>query len=109
LTIAPIIEELAVRGLVMRSVRNAILRRGRTPPSEERRRLAIDLSIVVSALFFAAIHLHKATDLDSTIRIGVSALVVGLCLGWVATRTGRIGGTIIAHIALNGLGLLLNS
>lgn len=85
---APITEELMFRGVLLRSLEP----RGRR------------LAVVVSALAFAAVH---ATDLDFDL-FWQSALVVlppifllGLVLGWVTQRSGRLGPAIFLHSGWN--------
>ncbi|RFA17833.1 hypothetical protein B7R25_17495 [Subtercola boreus] len=97
--IAPIVEELTLRGLLMRAIRNAILRR--RPAAERTAEIAINTSIIISAAAFAGLHLHEAHDLYSGVSVGVETFIFGLVAGWVATRTGRLGATVAAHILYN--------
>jgi membrane protease YdiL (CAAX protease family) len=100
---APIVEELIFRGLVMRSIRKAVLGRSPVEASENRRHAAVQVSIVVSAMVFAALHLYEAPDLVSGVVLGLAAFIIGLMLGFVATRTGRLGPGIVAHVIINTL------
>lgn len=77
---APIIEELFFRGLVLRSIEN---------------RLGPAWAIVLSGLVFGATHFEL---------LQLPALAgFGMVLGYVAWRTGRLGPSIVAHMAFNGV------
>ncbi|BDZ46761.1 CPBP family intramembrane glutamic endopeptidase [Naasia aerilata] len=106
--VGPLAEELLMRGLVLRALRNAILRRsGGGPPTEGRRRAAIDISVIGSALVFALLHLHEAHDLVTAVALFSATLLLGLITGWLASRTGRLGPGIVTHALVNGLALTL--
>jgi membrane protease YdiL (CAAX protease family) len=75
---APIVEELFFRGLLLRSLEG---------------RIANGLALVVSAVLFGAAHLQP---------IQFPALVfIGLVLGWLAQRFGRLGPSMFAHMGFN--------
>jgi membrane protease YdiL (CAAX protease family) len=99
--VAPFIEELTLRGVLLRSIRNSILRR--RPANQKTAQLAINTSIVISAAVFAALHLHEARDLSSGVTLGAETFIFGLITGFVATRTGRLGPTIAAHLFYNAI------
>ena len=107
--VAPFVEELFFRGLLLRSVRNGVLRgKGRPQPAGPAvQRRAVILSILVSGVGFMLLHLYQADNLTFAIILGGSTLVVGLANARVATRTGRLGGAIIAHVVFNGSAVLL--
>ncbi|MET0991397.1 MAG: type II CAAX endopeptidase family protein, partial [Lacisediminihabitans sp.] len=98
--VVPVAEELTNRGLVMRAVRNHIVRRHATVHGQG---AALYVSIVASALVFAALHLHEAQDLPSGIALGMRTFIFGILAGWIATKTGRLGPSIIAHGTLNAI------
>ncbi|MDH2444219.1 CPBP family glutamic-type intramembrane protease [Amnibacterium sp. CER49] len=102
--VAPVVEELLTRGLLMRAIRNAILRR-RPEPSEGRRHWAADASVLLSAAIFTALHLHEAPDLVSAVNLVLGIFPIGLVVAWLATRTGRLGPGIVTHALVNGLAL----
>ena len=77
---APIVEELAFRGLTFAALR----KRGLGPTA----------TVVLSALAFAAFHFEP-------VRLPV-LLAVGLVLGFTRLRTGALGACIVAH-AVNNL------
>ncbi len=75
---APIVEELFFRGLLLRSLEG---------------RIANGLALVVSSVLFGAAHLQP---------IQFPALVfIGLVLGWLAQRFGRLGPSMFAHLGFN--------
>ncbi len=77
---APIVEELFFRGLVMRSAE---------------RRWGSTWAIVVSAAIFGAAHFEPLQF--------PALMVFGLVAGFLAVRTGRLGPSIFAHMAFNGI------
>ncbi|MBQ0077211.1 MAG: CPBP family intramembrane metalloprotease [Bacteroidales bacterium] len=83
---APILEELLCRGLVMRG----LLARGAKPW----------VAIVVSALFFALIHMN--------IWQALNAFLLGALFGYVYLRTGSLKLTMIMHCVNNTLSLILS-
>jgi uncharacterized protein len=104
--IAPIIEELYFRGLLMRAIRNAIIRRSRFDGERTTAR-ARTISVVASATIFAGFHLYEATNLTMLFVLGVNILVFGLVAGAIASRTRRLGPSLIMHIATNAFGTVL--
>jgi membrane protease YdiL (CAAX protease family) len=98
--VVPVVEELTNRGLIMRAIRNRIARGGAGSP---RQAAAIYVSILGSALIFAALHLHEASDLTSGVALGMRTFIFGILAGWIATKTGRLGPSVIAHGTLNAI------
>lgn len=86
--LAPVIEELFFRGLVLPSVIGT-LRGGRW------------IAVVISAVLFAVLHLLVVTTLAQTIVVGVGTLLVGLVTGSLAILTGRLGPAVVAHVVFN--------
>ena len=78
--LAPIAEEIFFRGLVLRSLE---------------RRMGTNGAIVVSAGLFGAAHLEKLQF--------PALFVFGLVAAVLATRTGRLGPAIWAHVAFNAV------
>jgi membrane protease YdiL (CAAX protease family) len=76
--VAPVVEELFYRGLWLRAAG---------------RRWGPVLGVVVSATVFGLMHLQPV---DTPALIGF-----GLVAGWLATRYGRLGPAIWAHVAFN--------
>ena len=93
--LAPLIEELFFRGLLQRAVLG-------TSSARMSERLAMALSIVISAGLFALLHLTQAANLTGALVLGLSAFVSGLAAALIAGLTGRIGGAIVAHAVFNG-------
>jgi len=77
---APIVEEIAFRGLFF----NALRKKG----------LGVLLTILISAAVFAAFHFEP-------IRFFI-LLPIGILYGWLRWKTGALGAPIIAHMINNG-------
>ena len=93
--LAPFVEELFFRGLIQRtSVRLA----SQALP----RAAAVGVSVLISTLFFTVLHLAEVTNATAAAVLGISTFVFGIGSGILAAATGRIGGSIIAHITFNG-------
>ncbi|SMG47006.1 CPBP family intramembrane glutamic endopeptidase [Agreia pratensis] len=109
--VAPLVEELFFRGLLLRAIRNGILRgrasRPRTAqPSAARARGALLTSVLISSVAFMALHLYQARDLATLVVLGSATLILGLANAALATRTGRLGPGIVAHMVFNGVALV---
>lgn len=83
---APLVEEIVYRGLILQSLQG---------------RINDVLALIVSSLWFAAIHLQPV-ELPGLFAF---AVVLGACF----LSTGRLGCPILAHAAFNAVGLLLAS
>jgi membrane protease YdiL (CAAX protease family) len=81
--LAPIVEEIFFRGLVLRSLE---------------RRMSSNGAIVVSAALFGAAHLEPLQF--------PALFVFGLVAAVLATRTGRLGPGIWAHVAFNAVAVI---
>jgi uncharacterized protein len=81
---APLIEELVYRAMIQQSLQA---------------RLNEVLAVVTSAAFFAAIHLQPVEF--------PGLFLIGLVLGVLYQRTGRLAAPILAHLAFNATGLVL--
>ena len=92
--IAPFIEELFFRGLLLRAVAAA---------TDARRPVALSVACVVSALVFALVHVVDAGSPTALWVVGAGTFVFGLAAASVTAVTGRLGGAIIAHVVFNGL------
>ena len=103
--VAPIVEELFFRGLVLRAIRNRLLRRNQSDEVAKRR--ATLAAIVVSSAAFMLLHLYQASDWTLFIILAGSTFVVGFLNATVALRTGRLGGAIVGHMVFNGSAVLL--
>jgi uncharacterized protein len=95
--LAPLLEEVFFRGLVLRAVA------GNVPGS---RAVSLGVAIAVSGLVFALVHVVQATTVMETWVTGLGTLVFGLAAASVAAVTGRLGGAIIAHVTFNALVVL---
>lgn len=92
---APFVEELFFRGLVQRTSMRLSL--GVLPAGA-----AIGISVLVSAVLFTILHLAEVTNLTAALVLGLSTLVFGLASGLLAALTGRVGGSVVAHMTFNG-------
>jgi len=81
---APLVEEIIYRGMIQQALQS---------------RLDDVLAVVISALFFALIHLQPV-EIPGLFVFG---LVSGVCF----MCTGRLGMSIMVHVAFNATGLLL--
>lgn len=99
--VAPLVEELFFRGLVLRATRNRVLRHGGSAT-----RAAV-LGVAVSGLGFALLHLYESPDGIFLIILGINTLLVGLANGVITVATGRLGGAIVTHAVFNGIGVAL--
>ena len=103
--VAPFCEELLLRGLVLRGIRNSILRRSTGQagePTREARRTAAVVAVLGSALLFAALHLHEAIGSPVTLtNLGIVTFCLGVVNGVYAARTGRLGPGIWTHVFFN--------
>jgi membrane protease YdiL (CAAX protease family) len=93
--LAPFIEELFFRGLVQRTARRVS---ERVMPAG----LSVVVSIIASATLFAVLHLTESTNATAAAVLGISTFALGLTSALIAALTGRIGGSIIAHMTFNG-------
>lgn len=85
---APIVEELFFRGLVLPVIA---------------RRWGNLLGVIVSSVLFGVMHIQST--FASSVYTVTMVTMVGMLLGYLKVKTGRIGATIAAHIALNSVGL----
>ena len=99
--VAPFVEELFFRGLVLRAARHRVLRRGGSPVR------AVVVAIAVSSIGFALLHLLQSTDVTLLIILGGSTFALGIINSVLAITTGRIGASIISHVFYNGSSILL--
>ena len=95
---APFFEEWLCRGVVLRGLLNfkPTIPRGE---GERKKGLSPALAIVISAIFFAAIH--------GNVWQGVTAFISGCLLGYVYYKTGSLKLTMLMHCANNTLAVLI--
>jgi membrane protease YdiL (CAAX protease family) len=103
--VAPFVEELFMRGLVMQAIRNAVLRRRSRPqPAPANvQRTALLVSIAGSALVFMALHLYQATEPALLFILGAQTLTLGVLNAVIVYLTQRLGPAIVAHMVFNGI------
>jgi membrane protease YdiL (CAAX protease family) len=102
--VAPFVEELFFRGLVLRATRTAITTS--TADGSRIHRAAPAVAIIVSAVLFSALHLTEATNGPAALVLACSTLILGVGTGLIAVFTGRLGGAMVAHAVFNGSLLL---
>jgi len=95
---APICEEWMCRGVILRGLLN-YQRKTTDIGSPEGRGMKPALAIMISALFFAAIH--------GNIWQGITAFAIGCLLGYVYYKTGSLKLTILMHTVNNATSVLL--
>ncbi|MBR5661486.1 MAG: CPBP family intramembrane metalloprotease [Bacteroidales bacterium] len=95
---APIMEEWLCRGVILRGLLNYGPKSPRLE-GERSRGLSPGLAIVISALFFAAIH--------GNVWQGVTAFAIGCLLGYVYYKTGSLKLTILMHCVNNTFAVLV--
>lgn len=93
---APLFEEWMCRGVILRGLLNYEHKGGEL--SQRPRGMSPALAIVISALFFAAIH--------GNIWQGVTAFAIGCLMGYVYYRTGSLKLTILMHCVNNTFAVL---
>lgn len=93
--IAPVIEELFFRGLVLRALQKSF-----------RGRATAVAAVILSSVLFAAVHLVQQVTPAGLIVTGLTTLAVGLAFGTVAVLTGRLGAAIVGHVVFNLAGIL---
>jgi membrane protease YdiL (CAAX protease family) len=100
--IAPVVEELFFRGLVLRSVQGWVLStaHGQSGPRATPR-VATCVAILISAMLFALLHMTQALSPSSALILGGSTLILGIGTGVLAVVTGRIGASVVAHATFN--------
>lgn len=89
--VAPVLEELFFRGLLLRALKTAI---------------GTNAAVVGQALLFGGVHAGAIYGLGN-VGIVTSTVVLGLVLGYVVERHGRLGPAIWTHAIFNASSLLL--
>ena len=107
--IAPVIEELFFRGLLLRSVMASLTRRGHRRGTDAqadvgRRRRA---TYAASAVLFALLHLSEITDPIGALTLMATLLMVGWVHALVTWNTGRLGSAVVSHVVFNASAALL--
>lgn len=97
LVLAPVIEELFFRGVVIDALRGRSTMRG---PAA--------IAVLTSAAIFALLHLLGVSSVPAALAGGLSTFALGLGTGILAVTTGRLGGAVIAHVVFNATIVLLS-
>ena len=99
--IAPVIEEMFFRGLLLRSLGNQ-LEAWKVSP-----RISVVIAILVSSALFGAVHILNMPSGPFVLFVFSYTAIFGIALAILSTATGRIGGAIVAHVIFNALVLVL--
>ncbi|MEO8263831.1 MAG: CPBP family intramembrane glutamic endopeptidase [Pseudolysinimonas sp.] len=111
--IAPFVEELVFRGLILRAVRYRVLRGRRAAPHPHPapqgvQVRAVVLGILISSTAFAVLHLYQAPGDPALFAVlALSTFTVGVFHAVITVVTGRLGPAIVSHILFNGSGVVL--
>ncbi|MBC7517332.1 MAG: CPBP family intramembrane metalloprotease [Microbacteriaceae bacterium] len=95
--IAPVVEELFFRGLVLR----AIFDRNRHRPLFSYKALLA----LISSTFFAVMHLTQETTTTRILVTGITLFGFSIATSILSMSTRRLGGSIVAHAVFNGLAI----
>lgn len=96
--VAPVVEELFFRGVMLRALIDALGGRGRA--------LAAVIAVALSTAAFVVLHLVTLGPFAPA-GLLVGTIGIGIGCGVLAVVTGRIGGALVAHVVFNALGILL--
>ena len=97
--LAPTAEEAICRGVALEFCLRAFCPEPRPAARDEIPAARFWAANVVQALIFAVMHLN--------IVQGVYAFGLGLLLGWIVRRTGRLRAAVLLHMAVNGASELM--
>ena len=106
--LAPVVEELMMRGVLLRAIRNRIVRGPRSAPHPQPagpgvQRRAIVASVLISSAVFMVLHLHEALDdLSLFVALALTTFTVGMLHAVITVVTGRLGPAIVSHVLING-------
>ena len=103
--LAPVVEEVFFRGLLLRAVEGATDAASASASASAggSRAVSLGIAVVVSGAVFALVHVLPAGSASEVAVVGLSTFVFGVGAGCVAAFTGRLGGAIIAHVTFNAL------
>lgn len=99
--IGPVVEEFFFRGVTLPALRGA------TDASGARRSTSTAISLIVSALVFAALHTLESASPALALVTALSTFAFGLAAGCLVVFTGRLGAALVAHVGYNGLLMVL--
>ncbi len=115
--VAPFVEELFFRGLLLRAIGN-LVRGGRhrlrgrdwdaslQEASRGRRIAAAVVSVAITSIVFTMFHMLEANNAADLLLLAAATLPLGIVNGIFAYRTGRLGPGIVTHITFNAMALL---
>jgi hypothetical protein len=103
--VAPIVEEMLFRGLLMSTIKLVQKVEGPRRPTPEQLERQKKIRIVVQAVIFGAVHLTNGLEPSRVIQV-VLCTYSGYYYGQIAEKTNSIAATIILHATNNGLCIL---
>lgn len=117
--VAPVIEEVFFRGLLQRGLARVLAGGAdaasgsysagpRGGASSGSRAVASVVAVVVTSALFALVHVIVSGEAGSAaVATAIGTGVFALAAGAIAAATGRIGGSIVAHVVFNGIAVWL--
>ncbi len=104
--VAPVVEEIFFRGLVLRSALATLLRRA------DRRRFATPqrratYAALISALLFSVLHLSEVSSVTSILVLLPGLFFAGWVMAKLTLYTHRLGPAIVTHVVFNGTAVAL--
>jgi membrane protease YdiL (CAAX protease family) len=96
--VTPVIEELFFRGLLQRTLGDALAGAGRW--------IAGAVAVLFSTAIFTGLHV-LAYGASVPLGLLLGTVAVGLGCGVLTLLTGRLAGAVIAHVAFNAIGVAL--
>lgn len=100
IVLAPVIEEIFFRGIVLRAMRSQFVRQG----VDEK--LSILLAVLGSSLIFGLFHILSLPSGNYSTLVFLTTFLLGLATGALVVTTGRIGGALVAHFSYNAITLM---
>lgn len=97
--VAPVVEEIFFRGLLLRSLGSTMVRTRPAWTAARRRQVAC----LVSAALFTAVHLTELSDPLSVLPLVLTWFGLGYITAQLTLTTGRLGPAIVSHIVFNGV------
>ena len=97
--LAPLIEELFFRGILLRSISAQIQHQGIT------QNVAAFLAVLCSSTMFGLFHILSIPLGRYIFLVFLTTFMLGLATGALVVATGRLGGALVAHMSSNAITL----
>lgn len=98
--VGPVVEEVFFRGLLQRSLAGAL-------GGSHRLRGNVAAICATSVVFAAAHVLLAGTTGTDAVAVAIGTFAFSIIAGTLTAATGRIGGSIVAHVVFNGVAVLM--